>query len=182
LQNQCYVSNNSLATFHEDSPPCQQNVDWMFGLSFDATGMTNPLGNTLIRLAVFMRTVQVCINVSAICPFLPFPLLQIIYLTIGLFVFALVSTFVARRRPHGPQPAAYGHLQTLANLVDEWSPTMWWGHKENGKPICHAGVLFQPLLYNTVQLISLHAGTCNLPLPPVRMNTWYAGTHTIHCI
>jgi len=26
--------------------------------------------------------------------------------------------------PRGPQPATYGDLQTLANLVDEWSSTM----------------------------------------------------------
>ncbi|KAJ8580438.1 hypothetical protein M405DRAFT_886122 [Rhizopogon salebrosus TDB-379] len=37
------------------------------------------------------------------------------------------------------QLAAYGHLQTLTNLVDEWSPVMWWGHKEDGVPYCHAG-------------------------------------------
>ncbi|KAG2053457.1 hypothetical protein BDR06DRAFT_972255 [Suillus hirtellus] len=36
---------------------------------------------------------------------------------------------------HGPQPAAYGHLQMLANLMDEWSPVMWWGHKEDGIPL-----------------------------------------------
>ena len=67
------------------------------------------------------------------------PVVQIWYLTLGLLVFALASTIIARRRPRGPQPAAYGHLQTLANLVDEWSPTMWWGHKKDGKPIGHAG-------------------------------------------
>ncbi|KAJ8581878.1 hypothetical protein M405DRAFT_923313, partial [Rhizopogon salebrosus TDB-379] len=46
----------------------------------------------------------------------------------------------ATNRRDGPQPAAYGHLQTLANLVDEWSPVMWWGHKEDGVPYCHAGI------------------------------------------
>jgi hypothetical protein len=24
--------------------------------------------------------------------------------------------------------------------VDEWSPVMWWGHKEDGIPYCHAGM------------------------------------------
>ncbi|KAG1803411.1 uncharacterized protein BJ212DRAFT_1549517 [Suillus subaureus] len=60
---------------------------------------------------------------------------QIWNLCIALFIFACVFTFVALRRPRGPQPAAYGHLQTLANLVDEWSPVMWWGHKEDGIPV-----------------------------------------------
>ncbi|KAG1756049.1 hypothetical protein EDB19DRAFT_1957714 [Suillus lakei] len=47
-----------------------------------------------------------------------------------LFIFACVFTIMALRRPRGPQPAAYGHVQTLANLVEyEWSPVMWWGHK-----------------------------------------------------
>jgi hypothetical protein len=80
-------------------------------------------------------------------PFTPnfhtFPPHQIIYLTLGLLIFALISTFIARRRPRGPQPAAYGHLQTLANLVDEWSSTMWWGHKSDDKVICHAGESFE---------------------------------------
>jgi hypothetical protein len=65
--------------------------------------------------------------------------MQIWNLCIALFTFACIFTFVALRRPRGPQPAAYGHLQTLANLVDEWSPVMWWGHKEDGIPYCHAG-------------------------------------------
>jgi hypothetical protein len=69
------------------------------------------------------------------------------YLTFAFFVFALVCTFIARRRPRGPQPAAYGHLQTLANLVDNWSPTMWWGHKVDGAVIYHAGESFQSFIY-----------------------------------
>ncbi|KAG2135418.1 hypothetical protein DEU56DRAFT_806900 [Suillus clintonianus] len=67
-----------------------------------------------------------------------FPM-QILNLWIVLFVFACFFTLVALRQRRGPQPAAYGHLQTLANLVDEWSPVMWWGHKEDGTPYCHAG-------------------------------------------
>jgi hypothetical protein len=115
----------------------------MFGLSFAVQGYTDPMGKSLLRLSANMRTVQVSILVFV--PALKLQtnqFLQIIYLTIALFAFATVSTFVARRHPQGPQPAAYGHLQTLANLVDEWSPTMWWGLKADGKPICHAGLSF----------------------------------------
>jgi hypothetical protein len=82
---------------------------------------------------------------------------QIWNLCIPLFIFACFFTFVALRRPRGPQPATYGHLQTLANLVDEWSPMMWWGHKEDGIPYCHAGT-------------SDHA------LPDVKMDCVYAGS------
>lgn len=56
----------------------------------------------------------------------------------GMLVIATFVTYIAKKRPLGAQPAAYGHIQTLANLVDEWSPKMYWGHKEDGI-ICHAG-------------------------------------------
>ncbi|KAG1801191.1 uncharacterized protein BJ212DRAFT_1591432 [Suillus subaureus] len=85
------------------------------------------------------------------------PRLSIWNLCIALFIFASFFTFVARGRPCGPQPAAYGHLQTLANLVDEWSPVMWWGHKEDGIPYCHAG-------------------TSDHPLPDVKMDCVYASS------
>ncbi|KAJ8587781.1 hypothetical protein M405DRAFT_863473 [Rhizopogon salebrosus TDB-379] len=82
---------------------------------------------------------------------------QIGNLCIALFIFACFFTVVTFFRPRGPQPAAYGHLQTLANLVDEWSPVMWWGHKEDGVPYCHAG-------------------TSGHLLPPVKMDCIYAGS------
>ena len=117
----------------------------MFGLSFAAQGYTDPMG--LLRLSANMRTVQVGIHllIPALKPQIN-QFLQIIYLTITLFTFAMASTFVARYHPQGPQPAAYGDLQTLA---DEWSPTMWLDLKTDGKPICHAGLSFQNLFsYN----------------------------------
>lgn len=55
-------------------------------------------------------------------------------------IFATIATILANRRPHGPQPVAYGHIQTLADLIDVWTPKMWWGHKDSLKPICHAGM------------------------------------------
>ncbi|KAJ7607737.1 hypothetical protein FB45DRAFT_1131083 [Roridomyces roridus] len=36
------------------------------------------------------------------------------------------------------QPAVFGHIQTLVNLVDDRSPVMYWGHKIGGE-VCHAG-------------------------------------------
>ncbi|KAG2339012.1 hypothetical protein BDR05DRAFT_951451 [Suillus weaverae] len=82
---------------------------------------------------------------------------QIWNLCTALFIFACFFTFVALRRPRGPQPAAYGHVQTLANLVDEWSPVIWRGHKDDGIPYCHAG-------------------TSDHPLPDVKMDCVYAGS------
>ncbi|KAG1859016.1 hypothetical protein DFJ58DRAFT_292447 [Suillus subalutaceus] len=112
-------------------------LHWMFGLSFQISNnidMEN-LGWSLVTM-----------NPP-----------QIWNLCIALFIFACFFTFVALWRPRGPQPAAYGHLQTLANLVDEWSPVMWWGHKEDGIPYCHAG-------------------TSDHPLPDVKMDCVYAGS------
>ncbi|KAG2336670.1 hypothetical protein BDR05DRAFT_970906 [Suillus weaverae] len=57
-------------------------------------------------------------------------------------IFACVFTLIALHRPHGSQPATYGHLQTLANLVGEWSPVMWWGHKVDRILYCHTGGVF----------------------------------------
>ncbi|KAG2355203.1 hypothetical protein BDR07DRAFT_1426966 [Suillus spraguei] len=111
-------------------------LHWMFGLSFQTFEIAT--NGELRRPFVFMYTAQMW------------------NLCIALLIFACFFTFVALRRPRGPQPAAYGHVQTLANLVDEWSPVMWWGHKEDGIPYCHAG-------------------TSDYPLPDVKMDRVYSG-------
>ncbi|KAG2359425.1 hypothetical protein BDR07DRAFT_1378719 [Suillus spraguei] len=108
--------------------------NWMFGLSF-----SRHTPGKIEAPMVYMYTAQIW------------------NLCIALFIFSRFFTFVALRRPHGPQPAAYGHVQTLANLVDEWSPVMWWGHKEDGIPYCHAG-------------------TSDHPLPDVKIDCVYAGS------
>ncbi|KAG1790689.1 uncharacterized protein HD556DRAFT_1310470 [Suillus plorans] len=114
-------------------------LHWMFGLSFNIlTGAFNE-SLELEGFTIYMFAAQIW------------------NLCIALFIFACSFTFVALRRPCGPQPAAYGHLQTLANLMDEWSPVMWWGHKEDGIPYCHAG-------------------TSDHPLPDVKMDCVYAGS------
>ncbi|KAG1752798.1 hypothetical protein EDB19DRAFT_2021628 [Suillus lakei] len=77
---------------------------------------------------------------------------QIWNLCIVLFVFACSFTLVALR-----QPAVYGHLQALANLLDEWSPMMWWRHKEDGTPYCHARTSDHPL--PAVKMDCVHTST-----------------------
>ncbi|KAG1897956.1 uncharacterized protein F5891DRAFT_1191268 [Suillus fuscotomentosus] len=95
-------------------------LHWMFGLSI--TVSTDAVDGTLHgQLQVLMFEAQIW------------------NLYIALFIFACFFTLIALRRPRGPQPAAYGHLQTLANLIDSpLSHVIWWGHKADG-PVCHAG-------------------------------------------
>ncbi|KAG1865896.1 hypothetical protein DFJ58DRAFT_743232 [Suillus subalutaceus] len=132
-------------------------LHWMFGQSFT---ISNPVyeGTLLVKGPwVFMFTAQVrtyCLCKTATTPSHPRADWN---LCLALFIFACFFTFVALRRPRGPQPAAYGHVQTLANLVDEWSSVMWWGHKKDGIPYCHAG-------------------TSDHPLPDVKMDCVYAGS------
>ncbi|KAG2148039.1 hypothetical protein DEU56DRAFT_909387 [Suillus clintonianus] len=112
-------------------------LHWMFGLGFFV--IVDPTDEKIVALYIYMPTAQIW------------------NLCIALIIFACLFTLVALRRLRGPQPATYGHLQTLTNLVDEWSPVMWWGHKEDGIPYCHAG-------------------TSDHPLPDVKMDCVYAGS------
>ncbi|KAG1780393.1 hypothetical protein EV702DRAFT_777012 [Suillus placidus] len=132
-------------------------LHWMFGLSFSFDNMA--YNESVPKVMIYISITQVRIyrpSSAATTPSLT--LAQIRNLCIALVIFACFFTFVALRRPRGPQPAAYGHLQTLANLVDEWSLVMWWGHKEDGIPYCHAGTSEQPL--PAVKMDCVYAGSC----------------------
>ena len=56
----------------------------------------------------------------------------IVYAGLGIS-YATFATYIAVRRPRSYQPAALGHLQTLANLIDDWETNddgrLWWGDK-----------------------------------------------------
>jgi len=65
---------------------------------------------------------------------------------------------LATRKPKGSLPATYGHIQTLADLIDKWSDTMFWGDK---------GVVPGTELR--------HAGTSSRPLKPARSGSRYGG-------
>ena len=64
-----------------------------------------------------------------------------------IFSVAVLATFLCFRRFRGPQPVAYGHLQTLVDLVDDWGierESLYWGDKGHltefdGKEIRRAG-------------------------------------------
>src|SRR6267154_4264665 len=107
-------------------------IDQIFWLS--STLMGGVVEDTLDAVGIYLCTAHVRAYCSQL---LQFSLMQIWNLCIALFAFACFFTC----RTHGPQPAACGHIQTLANLVDEWLPVMWWGRKEDGVLYCHAGRL-----------------------------------------
>ena len=81
---------------------------------------------------------------------------QILYMSIAIIVLAVFGTFLCFKRPKGPQPATFGHVQTLVNLVDDWNENMFWGHKgcdTNG--ICHAGTAHSEL--GKIMMTEVHA-------------------------
>ncbi|OMP85360.1 hypothetical protein BK809_0004030 [Diplodia seriata] len=77
------------------------------------------------------------------------------YLAGAAAALAAYITLLSLWRPKGPQPAAYGHIQTLTNLIDEWSPVLYWGHKVSG-PTCHAGTSSRPMA--DIEMNQLYAG------------------------
>ncbi|KAJ3801135.1 hypothetical protein GGU11DRAFT_275949 [Lentinula aff. detonsa] len=99
-------------------------LNWVFGFCLTLQGTIAYFGDpvhpqddgsdTQSSLQVVMRSVQAW------------------YLMLFLACFCTFVTVLALNHPRGPQPSAYGHIQTLANLIDDWAPdtTMWWGHKE----------------------------------------------------
>lgn len=83
---------------------------------------------------------------------------QFFYLAMATCAFTLVNTYLALDSPSGPQPAAYGHLQTLADLIDYWPPRtgrIWWGDKT---------------AYNSA---IRHAGACSLSSQTVTLTVTY---------
>jgi hypothetical protein len=70
---------------------------------------------------------------------------QLLYLGVAFTIFASFMTWTSSSRRHGSQPATHEHLQNIVDLVDEWSPTVYWGHKSDDGEICHAGTVDHPL-------------------------------------
>jgi hypothetical protein len=87
---------------------------------------------------------------------------QLLYLAIGSVLLATLVIVVALQRPKGNQPATYGHLQTLVDLVDDWHLPMFWGDK---------GLAGVPYASDT-----RHAGTSALPLGKIVTGAHYLGT------
>ena len=54
----------------------------------------------------------------------------------GVLALILIDlSFLALRCPTGPQPVTFGHIQTLANLIDDWGDDirkpLYWGEKRS---------------------------------------------------
>ncbi|KIJ47516.1 hypothetical protein M422DRAFT_248937 [Sphaerobolus stellatus SS14] len=135
-------------------------LHWMFGFCLSLRGTiayvgvpdkfsSNDDGLTQASLQVIMRSVQTW------------------YLMVAFAIFTGLITFLAISHPKGPQPAAYGHVQTLANLIDNWAPdmTMWWGHKERLGEEHHDENMEREIVH--------HAGTSDNPLPLVSLDYLY---------
>ena len=96
---------------------------------------------------------------------------QLIYLSTGILILATFISACALWQPKGPQPATFGHLQTLVNLIDEWPEkreTMFWGRKSEGsenKEVILVGGLRG--------LMVAHAGISAMKLEEVRFDEVY---------
>jgi hypothetical protein len=76
--------------------------------------------------------------------------------------FASFATFLTVRKPKGPQPATYGHIQTLADLVDNWTldehGCFWWGDKGAREGVRHAGMCSHREGLSRIRMNALYAG------------------------
>jgi hypothetical protein len=103
-------------------------IHWLFGLSLTA---------------YYERDVEWWKVEAKLRPFLRFRPVQIFYMTGALVVISCMASFLAFKRPQGAQPTTFGHLQTLADLIDEWpeGEDFFWGHKSEAVRGCyfHAG-------------------------------------------
>ena len=77
---------------------------------------------------------------------------------------ASFATFLALRKRSGPQPATMGHLQTIADLVDDWTLNekgrIFWGDKgaDMEAEIRHAGTGSDPDTLDKISLDAIYAG------------------------
>ncbi|RFN44921.1 hypothetical protein FIE12Z_10816 [Fusarium flagelliforme] len=77
---------------------------------------------------------------------------------------ASFATFLALRKRSGPQPATMGHLQTIADLVDDWTLNekgrIFWGDKGTDleAEIRHAGTSPDPDALDKISLDAIYAG------------------------
>lgn len=86
----------------------------------------------------------------------------------GYFICTLAlgcfATFLAVKKPTGPQPATYGHIPMLVYLVDDWKVDdhgrHWWGDKGEGSKtgIRHAGMSSDVKDLGEIRMDTLYAG------------------------
>ncbi|RKK23781.1 hypothetical protein BFJ68_g14212 [Fusarium oxysporum] len=77
---------------------------------------------------------------------------------------ASFATFLALRKRSGPQPATMGHLQTIADLVDDWTASesghIYWGDKgeSSTSTVRHAGTSYKLKALGQISPNALYAG------------------------
>ena len=84
---------------------------------------------------------------------------QLLYLSLGATILAAFTTFLSFYRPKGEQPATFGHVQTLVDLVDEWHLRLFWGDKgaRGEGEVRHAGTSIFPL--KTIMRHAMYEGS-----------------------
>lgn len=73
---------------------------------------------------------------------------QILYFCIGVIALAVYTTSFSLWRPRGMQPGTFGHLQTLADLMDCWpaeDERIYRGDKTDKETCVEAGISSEPL-------------------------------------
>ncbi|KAN0087225.1 hypothetical protein V8E54_000913 [Elaphomyces granulatus] len=88
---------------------------------------------------------------------------RLIVYTIVAIIFGIFTTALALSRPNGPQPVTWGHLQTLADLIDDWTVDedgdLWWGDKgSNHEGIRHAGTSAKKADLTEINLNAFYQG------------------------
>lgn len=84
-------------------------------------------------------------------------------LTAAIAVLSIFATLLLKRRRKGPIPSAWGHLQTIADLVDDWgvqgATRLYWGDKgESGGAIRHAGTSDDARSLGEIRMDQLYSG------------------------
>lgn len=79
------------------------------------------------------------------------------------FLVAACATWMVRASPTGPQPATWGHLEALADLIDDWGMgyqgKIFWGDKGEGTDGArHAGTSGLQDRIGIIRMDSLYAG------------------------
>jgi hypothetical protein len=93
---------------------------------------------------------------------------DMVYIRVAIYgcvvtALAIFATYLVVKRPRGPQPASWGHFQTLADLIDDWSldPSgkLWWGDKgAAGDGIRHAGTSMRKEELGDIMMDAVYAG------------------------
>ena len=82
-------------------------------------------------------------------------------LSATVFLLAVFATILARARSKGPMPATWGHLQTVADCIDDWGrgrvEKLYWGDKgQLDDNVRHAGTSNEPTTLADVRMDSLY--------------------------